>query len=288
VIAIHAADLAGIIGAQECIPLLIARLSAPDPLVRLACARALGELGCSEAIAQIVQALASGEHATELSEILIGFGAIAEPLLCDRLRRCERSEERWLAALTLGELHARGAVADLVAVLEDPDEELVARAARALGRIGDACAVAPLTAILARQRSWFVDVAAATALGKLEDPAGAPALAQTLCSDDWSVRNAAARSLAVLGDAGVLAVLKRAGGVLAPEPIAHFAGVLDVSDRLERLLERAAAGEAEMDQFARAACASGVRSRLIELASERDDRVGAYASSVLARAGAGA
>ena len=278
--AIRAAELAGIMHAEECAPILLERLGSGDPLVRIACARALGEIGVAASMPEIVEALAKDGSAIELGEILMSFGARAEPLLRVRLRAAPGVRERRIAAVTLGEIHAYSAVADLVDTLEDPDAELQAAAARALGQIGERSATPALIAQLERPDPGCAGVAAATALGMLDDPSAARALVTALAVEDWDVRNAAARSLVAFGERG-LAEMAAALDRIPARGIAHFAGLLDVADRLGPVIERAAAGEPAMDRLARAASASGVRSRLRELACGDSDPVSGYANLIL-------
>ncbi|HUO69380.1 MAG TPA: HEAT repeat domain-containing protein [Solirubrobacteraceae bacterium] len=279
--AIRAAELAGIMHASECVPTLRERLDG-DPLVRLACARALAEIGAADAMPQIVAALAESGTATELGHTLMSFGPRAEPVLREQLRSAPTDAQRRIAASTLGEIHAHAAVADLVDALGDRDTELRAAAARALGQIGEQSAGTALVALLVAAGGGrdVACAAAATALGMLDDPAGAAALVIALAAGDWDVRNAAARSLVALGDRGLAEVATRIDG-LPSAAIAHFAGMLDVADRLGPVIARAAAGDPAMDRIARAACACGVRSRLRELATGGDEDVSGYANALL-------
>jgi HEAT repeat protein len=286
--AIRAAELIGIMGAADCEALLRAQLRSEEPLVRLACARALADLGSAAAIPEIVAALwGDGGNERELGEILHSFGASAEPFLCERLRDAGTARERRLAAVALGEIHATSAVPELIEALSEWDDELCARAARALGAIGDTAATRQLIVLLERPRTWFVRVAAATALGMLDDPRGAPALARALDHSNWAVRNAAARALVELGAIGLEAVLERTDR-LAPSGIAHYAGLLDVADRLEDVIARAATGEPDADRFVRQARFAGVQSRLQELAASDGSSSGAYAAALLGHAEAAA
>jgi HEAT repeat protein len=279
--AIRAAELAGIMHSSKCVPTLRERLHG-DPLVRLACARALGEIGAADALPQIVTALAECGEAPELGDILMGFGPRAEPVLRERLRSAPTAAQRRTAATALGEIHAHSAVGDLVEALGDQDTELRAAAARALGKIGERAAVPALAALLVAAGGGrdAACVAAATALGMLDDPAGAPALVIALTAGDWDVRNAAARSLVALGDRGIAEVANRIDGI-PTAAVAHFAGMLDVADRLSQVIERAAAGDQVMDRIAEAAYALGVRSRLRELTVGSDDHVSRYVSGLL-------
>ena len=278
---IRAAELVGTMRAAECVPILQERLASADRLVRVACARALAEIGVVSAMAQIADAVSDdGGHESELGEILMNFGGDAAAFLSVRLREGRTAAQSRVAAATLGEIHATSAAPDLVTALGSPDDELAARAARALGSIGDRCAVEPLIVLLGRPRSPSVLAAAASALGTLDDPAGAPALARALSTDDWAVRDAAASALVRLGDSGLKAVAERRGEI-RPAGVAHVFGLVDVAGRLEAIIDRAAAGDAGMDLLVRTACAAGIRSRLDDVARSRSSASSAYAAAVL-------
>jgi hypothetical protein len=125
-----------------------------------------------------------------------------------------------------------------------------------------------------------VRVAAAGALGTLEDPAAAPALVEELDAEEWDLRNAAARSLVALDSDGLDAVIT-AIDPISDRGIAHFAGLVDVAGRMESIVRRASGGDAACDRFVRKACAAGVHARLDELATGSPE-VGRYAAGVLA------
>jgi hypothetical protein len=156
----------------------------------------------------------------------------------------------------------------------------VAGAARALGQVGDSKATPPLIELLRGARPWFVQVAAASALGALEDEPAAPALVSALGREEWDVRNAAARSLVALDSAGLDAVVASSDTV--PDTgLAHFAGLLDVAGRLESIVGRAGSGDERLDRFVRRACAAGVHARLDEVAAGPSE-TGRYAAMLLA------
>ena len=278
---IRAAELVGTMRVEECVPILQERLASGDRLVRVACARALAEIGVVSAMPQIADAVSDGGHEGELGEILMQFGAVAAAFLCARLRGARTAAQRRVAAATLGEIHATAAVPDLVITLSSPDEVLAARAAQALGSIGDRSAVEPLIVQLGRPRSPSVLAAAASALGTLDDPAAAPALAHALSTDEWAVRDAAASALVRFGGSGLKAVAERRGEI-HPTGIAHLFGLVDVAGRLEPMIDRAAAGDASMDLLVRTACAAGIHSRLHDIAESRSSASSAYATAVLA------
>jgi hypothetical protein len=264
---IRAAEELGAMAAIESGPALTEGLADDDLLFRIACARALAELGEVVALPSIARSLSeAGADPGDLAEIVLGFGPAAGPFLREQLASAPTLEARRLAAATLGEIRALEAVPALLATLADPDDELVAAAARALGRIGDTAATGALVELLHGPRPWFVHVAAASALGGLDDPDAAPALTHALGAEDWELRNAAARSLVGFGEAGLRAVAERVDE-LPDVGVAHYAGLLDVAWRLDEVIERGLGGDAELERFARRAAAAGVTARWEELAA---------------------
>ena len=284
---IRAAEALGAMGVQEAVPWLRDGLAHEDHELRFACARSLSVLGATSAVADVDAALS--ETASELSEcidVLLHFGRVAIPLLIGHLNAAPDRGARWLAAEALGELGALQAVPALRASVDAADDELAARAARALGRIGDRAATDTLARALTSQRPWFVRAAATRALGALEDPAAADLLVWALAADQWDVRDAAARALAAFGDAGVAAVTRHLD-TLSDEAVAHFAGSCDMAGELDRLATRAATGNAGCDAVIRRAHLAGVTAALERLTSENGAR-GRYAAEVLSRAPGGA
>jgi HEAT repeat protein len=260
---------------------LIARLRHRDPLLRIACARALAELGAVDELAEIMAALAQvGTEPGDVLEVMLAFGPPAVPFLAEMLAAGSPSE-RQLAAVALGNIAPHQVLAELSRTLDDPDDELVADSARALGRSGDNKATVALIALLRDGRPCFVRVEAATALGSLEDRAAAPALVEELDTEEWDIRNAAARSLVALDPDGLDAVIM-ALDTISPPGVAHFAGLVDVAGRMESIVLRASDGDAECDRFVRRACAAGVHARLEELAVSDLPQMGRYAAAVLA------
>jgi HEAT repeat protein len=277
---IRAADALGALRVRDAEPWLIARLHHHDPLLRMACARALAELGAVDELPKIMGALAEvNADPGDVAEVMLAFGMPGLPFLTEMLAAGSPSERR-SAAVALGHIAARQVLPELTRTLDDPDHELVADAARALGQIGDINATAALVALLRDGRPWFVRVSAAAALGALEDPAAAPALVQELDAEDWDLRNAAARSLVALDSDGLDAVIAAMDNI-SDRGIAHFAGLVDVAGRIESIVWDASGGDAACDRFVRRACAAGVHARLDELAAGAPV-VGRYAASVLA------
>jgi hypothetical protein len=276
---IRAADALGAMRVRDAKPWLIARLHHHDRLLRLACARALAELGAVDELPEVVGALAEVDvEPGDVVEVMLAFGPRAVPFLRKTLVARSPSERR-SAAVALGHITSHQALPELSRALNDPDDELVADAARALGQLGDLNATAGLIALLGGPRPWFVRVAAAGALGALEDPAATPALADVLNAEQWDLRNAAARSLVALDSDGLDAVITSID-TISDRGFAHYAGLVDVAGRMESIVRRASGGDAACDRFVRRACAAGVHARIDELARDSPD-VGPYAAGVL-------
>ena len=113
---------------------------------------------------------------------------------------------------------------DLIRLLDDREAAVRTRAALALGRVGLREAVAPLTQRLA-DRQADVRQMAAFALGLLRDTSARPALLAALGDADPIVQGRAAEALALIGDrmdAGPIAAMAqahvRAGAIAAIEP----------------------------------------------------------------------
>ena len=277
---IRAADTLGALRVRDATPWLIAHLHHHDPLLRLACARALAELGAVEELPEIMTALE--EAATDpgdVVEVMLAFGPRGVPFLIEMLAAGSLSERR-LAAVALGHIASLHVLPELSRVLDDPDDELAAKAARALGQLGDSKATPALIGLLRDRRPWFVRVAATAALGTLEDRAAAPALVQELDAEEWDLRNAAAQALVVLDSDGLEAVIT-AMDTISDRGVAHFAGLIDVAGRMESIVLRASVGDTACDRFVRRACAAGVHTRLDEFAAGSLE-VGHYAAGVLA------
>jgi hypothetical protein len=277
---IRAAEALGVMRVTDAKPWLAAQLAHHDPLLRLACARALADLGAVDAMPAILAALDEVDaEPGDVEEVLLSFGSPGGPFLRQLLSTGSDSERR-LAVVTLGRIRSHQALEQLRAALVDPDHELVAGAARALGQLGDSSITGSLVELLGGSRPWFVRVAAASALGALEDPAAAPALAEALNTDVWDVRNAAARSLVLLDEDGLKAVVA-ASDAVSDQGLVHFAGLLDVAGRLDAIVAGAADGDPACDRFVRRASGAGVRTRLEDLAGGSQP-VNRYAARVLA------
>lgn len=152
---------------EDAAPRSVQALDDPDPYVRSAAARSIGELRATAAITQLVAHLAADpdpqvrRRAAE-SAARIG-GAEAEEGLLRALEDPVR-EVRLAAVLGSGELDPEASYDSLARiVLEDPDWRTRVASARALGRVSRPEAAATLEAAL-KDPNEFVRAAAAAAL----------------------------------------------------------------------------------------------------------------------------
>jgi HEAT repeat protein/MFS family permease len=136
----QAVEATGESGAEVFVADLAARLSDASADVREAAAQSLGRIGTSDAIEALVRALQ--DPASDLAVHVLRA-----------LRRC--ADHRATAAV--------------LARLADENQEVVREAARTLGAIGDVTAVPPLLDLLHRTRHEGIAMAAADALGRLDD-----------------------------------------------------------------------------------------------------------------------
>ena len=198
-------------------------LADSDPLVRRDAARALGELGDRAAVPALVDALrrripepddeSHAEHASRAAAAValgkIGDPAAAEPLL---EAIADPFNLGTAASTALGRLDPPP-VARIVEAAGDADSWRRARAAMALGEIGDHAALDTIVGLTADAEE-HVRRAAAAALDKLRDPRAAGALKRLLENESETpfVRSYAAMALGGLKDASAVPALMAATG----------------------------------------------------------------------------
>jgi HEAT repeat protein len=226
---LHAAELLAELRSRRAAQHLLLSLLDPDPDVRLACARGLAELAEPDFLAPLIDAADRGasDRPGAAAAVMLAIGTEAPEAIGETLEERRTAALRRLAAAVVGERRLAEYSPQLRAALRSDDDELVARAARGLGRIGDVDAVDDLLALLDDDgRAWFCRVVAASALGAIGDPRAVPALARQLETGAWMMRDRAAMALAMLGDAGHEA-LGRARGSDRSDVRAHAAVALD-------------------------------------------------------------
>jgi len=200
---LRAVELLGALGIAECRPDLEARLHDRNGDVRRAAVRALGRHGGPDAVTALLSLLDTGrrhvpEHCITLA--LTRCGPAGVPALTTALRDGGPRARR-AAAQVLGWLGATAAVDALCAALDADSVAVQVEAVAALGRIGAPAAAVPLRARLGSGRPAALRIAAATALGRLDDVASVPVLAASLV-DQHEVARSAAVALAQLGATG--------------------------------------------------------------------------------------
>jgi HEAT repeat protein len=163
----------------EAVVALMRTLRDPDPGLREAAARAIGEQRVKAALRPLTDA------------------ALEDASWCVRLAAVE----------ALGRLGPE-AVPELIPALGDEEEVIQARAARLLGELGDERAFDPLLRCF-KDRSWRVRQGAAYGLGKLGHPEALKSLMRLTRDKERMVRSAAARALGELADAHAVGPLNR-------------------------------------------------------------------------------
>lgn len=182
----------------------IKNLASRDPGVRLAAAKALGEVQDPRAAAPLIAALKDKdsyvrkEAAYALEKIDRNWREStatkkAVPQFIATLKNRD-PRVRLAAAWALGEIKDVRAVEPLIAALKQRDPSLRKEAAWALGEINDPRAAAPLIAAL-KDRDAYFRKEAALALGEIKDPRAIEPLIAVLRDKAPGVRWAAAQSL---------------------------------------------------------------------------------------------
>ncbi len=162
-----AAEVLGELGNTEAIPSLVDALEDAEVEVRCAVCKALGQLKNEQAIKPLVTAL-----------------------------KDKKAVVRQAVSNALGQIGSAQAVKSLITALNDKDANVREEAARALGQIGDARAIKPLITALTEHNG--LEQAVAFALKKLGKPAISPLIA-LLKHNDQAIRNKASLTLEKLG-----------------------------------------------------------------------------------------
>lgn len=196
------------------------RRAIPDPSreVQQSVVRALGLCGDESAVEALRPLVTCGDSDLELeaAEAVARLGDhAAVPRLLEKLEFASRLNGDEPQALKLIDALRRlkddRAVLPLIDLLSHRAERIRARAAEALGQIGDRTAVASIADLFDRERSPLVLASAARALGDLQDRAGLTALQAALQQSD-PVR---IKAVIALGEIGGTDALEMAAGRLA-------------------------------------------------------------------------
>lgn len=199
-----AAELLGRVGGAKAVPVLLETVNATrteDSDVREIALRALARIGDPGAVEPLIRALATADAwlAPRIADILTRHGdAVVDPLLAV-LGDSARQPARAWAANVLGEVRAQRAFPALVRALGDVDDEVRAKSATGLGRIGDRRAIGYLLEHLLTDPAPFVRLRIASALGQFGGPEVTNRLVRALGDPAWWVRMRSVEALAQIG-----------------------------------------------------------------------------------------
>lgn len=199
-----AAELLGRVGNAKAVPALLETVEATrteDADVREIALRALARIADPRAVGDLAAALRKAEHwlAPRIADILVRHGEpVVEPMI-QFLKEETRHPARAWAANILGELRAQRAFPVLVNGLSDSDDEVRAKAAGALGRLGDRRAVIYLLDHLLADPAPFVRARIAGALGQFNETEVIDRLVRALGDPAWWVRMRSVEALEQIG-----------------------------------------------------------------------------------------
>lgn len=202
----ESAERLGLAEASRATGALIEALDDDVSEVRLRAAKALGAVGGRAAVRPLLRALSEPNRwsTIRIGDILSGMGSPVVAELLDAFP--ELGLHAQVACLDiLGRIRSLEAVAWLRARLRDPQPDVRARAAHALGQIGDPEAGPDLVDALGDQQ-WPVRAMAAKALGKIRYRQAIHRLATALTDPQWWVRANAAEALRLMPPGGIEAL----------------------------------------------------------------------------------
>jgi HEAT repeat protein len=199
-----AAELLGRVGSAKAVPALLETVQATqteDSDVREIALRALARIADPGAVGPLVDALAEAEVwlAPRIADILTRHGEVVVDPLIALLGEENRHPARAWAANVLGEIRAPRAFPALVRGLDDPADEVRAKSATALGRLGDSRAVSHLLDHLLTDPAPFVRARIASTLGQFHGPEVVDRLVRALGDSAWWVRMRGVEALEQIG-----------------------------------------------------------------------------------------
>jgi HEAT repeat protein len=266
-----AAELLGRVGNAKAVPALLETVQATraeDADVREIALRALARIADPRAVDSLVLALKQAEVwlAPRIADILVRHGEpVVEPMLAF-LGEPSRHPARAWAANVLGELRVPRAFPALITALKDMDDEVRAKAATALGKLGDRRAVTYLLDHLLSDPAPFVRARVAGALGQFAGNEVIDRLVRALGDPAWWVRM---RSVEALEQVGPSAEAPLIVALDDPDPEIRIRAAvalerLGVPGRLVTLIEQGQATTDTADLLTKLGVA-GARELLAEL-----------------------
>jgi HEAT repeat protein len=199
-----AAELLGRVGNAAAVPTLLETVQATraeDADVREIALRALARIADPRAVVPLAEALKKAEVwlAPRIADILARHGdMVVEPMIAFLEEPSQHPARAW-AANILGEVRATRAFPALVRALDDLDDEVRAKAAASLGKLGDHRAVTYLLDHLLTDPAPFVRARIAGALGQFNDTEVIDTLVRALGDPAWWVRMRSVEALEPIG-----------------------------------------------------------------------------------------
>ncbi|MEP6687966.1 MAG: HEAT repeat domain-containing protein, partial [Gemmatimonadales bacterium] len=180
---------------------LVARLDAPDPLVRRAAVWSLAARGSSGARTALVARLHDSDPATR-GVAAWGLGKLGDRAALAALVAALHDADaqvREMAVLALGDLHDQRAVPALVPLAADPEHGVRSVMTVALREIQGDAAAAALARLMRADPDPHTRVMAVTALAQFQSPGRRAALESALSDTAADVRSGAAWALEKIG-----------------------------------------------------------------------------------------
>lgn len=199
-----AAKNLGVLRVRAALPDLLRRIERDHArAVRVACARAVGEIGGPDAVAGLLRMLDDPAPGVvrRVQEVLLETAPDAVREIVRHARATHSPAARCAAVELLGALRDPLASELLLELADAPDAELRTKVAKAASAIGDP-RFADVFRRLVRDPVWSVRCQAATGLGAVGATDAIAELREALADEVWWVRFNAASSLAELGKAG--------------------------------------------------------------------------------------
>ena len=286
-----AAELLGRVGSAKAVPALLQTVQATqteDSDVREIALRALARIADPRAVEPLILALASAETwlAPRIADILTRHGkVVVEPLMA-LLAGSNGNPARAWAANVLGEVRAQPAFPILVKALDDPNDEVRAKSATALGRLGDRRAIGHLLVRLLTDPAPFVRGRIASTLGQFGGPEVIDRLVRALGDPAWWVRMRSVEALEQIGSVaeGPLLVALDDGDQEIRQRAAVSLERLGVAANLVQMMEAGDRGAEASQTLARLA-AAGTRELLAELLLHPSPEVREVGVTAIRRAG---
>jgi len=197
-----AAEKLGVMRSNRAQEPLAQAMDDPAPEVRIRAAKALGLLGGRGATAKLVAALMKPNlwSALRIADILASMGEESVTGLIEEIDKIPPASRLFVIDI-FGRVRSLRAIPMLREQMRDPEPDIRARAAHALGQIGDPGSV-PALLLALKDEAWPVRAMAAKALGRIPGNLQIEGLCSVLTDSQWWVRANAAEALKSKGEAG--------------------------------------------------------------------------------------